>query len=539
MNSEKWWQNSVGYQIYPRSFQDSNGDGIGDIKGIINRLDYLVELGIDFIWINPIYQSPNVDNGYDISDYEAIQPEYGTLADVQDLITACHQRHIKVLFDLVVNHTSDQHPWFVEALKGKDNPYHDYYLFADSTEEAPPNNWESFFGTSAWEYVPHLKQSYLHIFAKQQPDLNWKNAKMRTEIYEMIRFWLNLGLDGFRLDAISHIQKKNWAVPMDKDDKWRNFMNVPGIEQYMSELKEIFDEYNILTVGEASGVSSKKAPEWTGEKGYINMIFELEHNLKTGSKGHEVIDIPRYQDVIYRWQRDQLTHGWNALYIENHDNPRAATIFNTTIPSAIKTLALSYLLLRGTPFIYQGQEIGMTNFPFAAIEQFDAVDAKLQYHEALKAGINSKQALNRIGRLSRDNSRTPMQWDNTKNAGFSIGDPWLPINPNWSHLNIAQEKANPDSVLSFYKKLIQLKKSDPAFGIGQINIFTAYPGQFIFERTGPHNSYLVIANLSDRNASIPPQISTNYEGGAVLLSTDQNTITTTIRPGTGLVIQKG
>ncbi|WP_252897905.1 alpha-amylase family glycosyl hydrolase [Amylolactobacillus amylophilus] len=276
-----------------------------------------------------------------------------------------------------------------------------------------------FFGTSAWEYVPHLKQSYLHIFAKQQPDLNWKNAKMRTEIYEMIRFWLNLGLDGFRLDAISHIQKKNWAVPMDKDDKWRNFMNVPGIEQYMSELKEIFDEYHILTVGEASGVSSKKAPEWTGEKGYINMIFELEHNLKTGSKGHEVIDIPRYQDVIYRWQRDQLTHGWNALYIENHDNPRAATIFNTTSPSAIKTLALSYLLLRGTPFIYQGQEIGMTNFPFAAIEQFDAVDAKLQYHEALKAGINSKQALNRIGRLSRDNSRTPMQWDNTKKMPVS------------------------------------------------------------------------------------------------------------------------
>lgn len=539
MSTQEWWKNSVGYQIYPRSFQDSNGDGIGDIRGIISRLDYLVELGVDFIWINPVYKSPNVDNGYDISDYEAIQPEYGTLDDVKELIAACHQKNIKVLFDLVVNHTSNLHPWFVEAMKSKDNPYHDYYLFVDNDGTTPPNNWESFFGNSAWEYVPQLQQSYLHIFAKEQPDLNWKNKAMRAEIYQMMRFWLDLGLDGFRLDAISHIQKADWAVPMVKTDKWRNFMNVAGIEQYMTELKQVFDEYHVLTVGEASGVSSKKAPEWTGDGGYINMIFELEHNQKTGKNGSEVIDLPAYQDVIYRWQRDQLKEGWNALYIENHDNPRAATIFGNDNPEYLKTLALSYFLLRGTPFIYQGQEIGMTNFPYSKVEQFDGVDAKMQYADWLAKGDDELTALKKVGRVSRDNSRTPMQWSGETNAGFTNATPWMNVNPDYTTRNVASEEQDAASLLSFYKQLISLKKSSAAFGTGTIKLITSEPGQFVFERVNEDASYLVVANLTTLDVELPAAIVNNYQTGKIVLSTGAAADITKVKPGTGLVIQKG
>lgn len=287
----KWWKNAVGYQIYPRSFMDSNDDGIGDLKGIQSKLPYLKELGIDFIWLNPIYQSPNIDNGYDISDYQAINPEFGTLEDLKNLLEEAHAQGIRLIMDLVVNHTSDQHPWFIESRKDRENPYRDYYLWADATPEKMPNNWQSFFGGSTWTYDQQTKQAYFHVFAKEQPDLNWKNPAVREEIYQMIRWWLDFGIDGFRLDAISHIQKEPWDFKI-TDNPWAPFMNVSGIETYMSELREIFRSYDIMTVGEASGVNSKKAPFWTHEEdGYIDMIFELEHQVRSGEPGQEVGDL--------------------------------------------------------------------------------------------------------------------------------------------------------------------------------------------------------------------------------------------------------
>ena len=486
----------VGYQIYPKSFKDTNGDGIGDINGIIEKIPYLRELGIDFIWINPIYKSPQVDGGYDISDYQVIVEMFGSLEDFKKLLDKAHENGLKVIMDLVVNHTSDQHPWFLESQKSKDNPYRDYYLWEDASPNQMPNDWISFFGDSTWAYDEKTKQAYFHVFAKEQPDLNWKNPKVRQEIYDMIRWWLDLGIDGFRLDAISHIQKMPWNYKIKSwkgDGPWVPFMNVAGIETYMSDLKAIFDEYGALTVGEASGVRSKQAPDWTDEAGYINMIFELEHNVRK-SNGNGQGSIYGYKKVIMRWQEDLLERGWNALYIENHDQPRSIDTFGDGSIESAKALAVSYMLLRGTPFIYQGQEFGMTNFPFTDAKQLRADEIKKKY-EMLMTELSANQALAEVTQNSREHSRTPMQWDNSKNAGFTSGQAWMEINPNFS---VISSRTNQE-LIELYKKLIELRHQEPAISEGSIKFhFKRHPQVLVYERA----EFLIIVNLADKKAHL-------------------------------------
>lgn len=486
----------VGYQIYPKSFKDTNGDGIGDINGIIEKIPYLRELGIDFIWINPIYKSPQVDGGYDISDYQVIDEMFGSLEDFKKLLDKAHENGLKVIMDLVVNHTSDQHPWFLESQKSKDNPYRDYYLWEDASPNQMPNDWISFFGGSTWAYDEKTKQAYFHVFAKEQPDLNWKNPKVRQEIYDMIRWWLDLGIDGFRLDAISHIQKMPWNYKIKSwkgDGPWVPFMNVAGIETYMSDLKAIFDEYGALTVGEASGVRSKQAPDWTDEAGYINMIFELEHNVRK-SNGNGQGSIYGYKKVIMRWQEDLLERGWNALYIENHDQPRSIDTFGDGSIESAKTLAVSYMLLRGTPFIYQGQEFGMTNFPFTDAKQLRADEIKKKY-EMLMTELSANQALAEVTQNSREHSRTPMQWDNSKNAGFTSGQAWMEINPNFSVINSQTNQ----ELIELYKNLIELRHQEPAISEGSIKFhFKRHPQVLVYERA----EFLIIVNLADKKAHL-------------------------------------
>lgn len=486
----------VGYQIYPKSFKDTNGDGIGDINGIIEKIPYLRELGIDFIWINPIYKSPQVDGGYDISDYQVIDEMFGSLEDFKKLLDKAHENGLKVIMDLVVNHTSDQHPWFLESQKSKDNPYRDYYLWEDASPNQMPNDWISFFGGSTWAYDEKTKQAYFHVFAKEQPDLNWKNPKVRQEIYDMIRWWLDLGIDGFRLDAISHIQKMPWNYKIKSwkgDGPWVPFMNVAGIETYMSDLKAIFDEYGALTVGEASGVRSKQAPDWTDEAGYINMIFELEHNVRK-SNGNGQGSIYGYKKVIMRWQEDLLERGWNALYIENHDQPRSIDTFGDGSIESAKALAVSYMLLRGTPFIYQGQEFGMTNFPFTDAKQLRADEIKKKY-EMLMTELSANQALAEVTQNSREHSRAPMQWDNSKNAGFTSGQAWMEINPNFSVINSQTNQ----ELIELYKKLIELRHQEPAISEGSIKFhFKRHPQVLVYERA----EFLIIVNLADKKAHL-------------------------------------
>jgi len=500
----KWWQNAVGYQIYPRSFNDSNGDGIGDISGIIEKLPYLKSLGIDFIWINPIYQSPNVDNGYDISDYQAIQPEFGTLADFKTLLQAAHAIGIKVILDLVVNHTSDQHPWFIESQKSKDNPYRDYYLWADATPEKMPNNWQSFFGGSTWTYDAQTKQAYFHVFAKEQPDLNWRNPAVLQAIYQMIRWWLDLGIDGFRLDAISHIQKAPWDFKI-RDNPWAPFMNVAGIEVYMAELRDLFNEYQIMTVGEASGVTSKKAVSWTdpAQAGYLNMIFELEHNVRQADTGQPRLDVLGLKKVLARWQTDLGQHGWNALYVENHDNPRINSILGDETAKSAKAIALMYLGLKGTPFIYQGQELGMTNFPFTSIEQVDAEELRRQYTALVSQQVAPSVALAQLTRWSRDHSRTPMQWTAAANGGFTTGQPWLVVNQNIQTINATAAVQNPQSPWHFYQQLIAIRHQEGALIDGDFELLLKNdPTVFAYVRRAQQQTCLVLVNLSSQAKTI-------------------------------------
>ncbi|RGW14471.1 glycoside hydrolase family 13 protein [Enterococcus asini] len=500
--ANSWWKNAVGYQIYPRSFYDSNGDGIGDLQGIIRKLPYLKELGVDFIWLNPIYTSPNVDNGYDISDYQGIQAEYGTMADFQELLRSAHELGLKLILDLVVNHTSDQHPWFLAAKVDKDSPYRDYYHWQSATEAKAPNEWQSFFGGSTWTYDPESGESYFHVFAPEQPDVNWRNEQLRKEMYQMIDWWLELGIDGFRLDAISHIQKEPWDFKI-TDNPWAPFMNVTGIDDYMVELQAIFDKHQAMTVGEASGVSSRAAVNWTNETGYLDMIFELEHNVRQGLPGEERINVLGFKKVLARWQKHLEWSGWNALYVENHDNPRINSILGNETPQSAKAIAVCYLLLKGTPFIYQGQELGMTNFPFTEIDQVDAKDSHNQYRLLLAAGHSPEEALQLTTHWTRDHARTPMQWDDEVNAGFTSGTPWLGVNPNYPRINVAKESREPDSVLHFYQKLLAFRKEHETFVEGSFDLVAANdPDIFAYVRQDEQDSFLVLVNLSDKTRTL-------------------------------------
>ncbi|MCC3754709.1 glycoside hydrolase family 13 protein [Staphylococcus capitis] len=508
--NRKWWKEAVAYQVYPRSFNDSNNDGIGDLPGVIEKLDYLNDLGIDVIWLSPMYQSPNDDNGYDISDYRAIMDEFGTMEDFDRLLKEVHHKGMRLILDLVVNHTSDEHPWFIESKSSKDNPKREWYIWKDPKEDgSEPNNWESIFNGSTWEYDELTNQYYFHLFSKKQPDLNWDNPEVRNAVFEMMNWWFDKGIDGFRVDAITHIKKtfeagdlplpkgKSYAPAFDVD------MNQPGIQPWLQEMKDkSLSQYDIMTVGEANGVNPDNAKEWVGEEeGKFNMIFQFEH-LGLWSTGDSKFDVKSYKTILNRWQKSLEDVGWNALFIENHDQPRRVSTWGDDKQywyESATSHAVTYFLQQGTPFIYQGQEIGMTNYPFDSIETFNDVAVKNEYNIVKAQGGDVNALLNKYKMENRDNSRTPMQWDQSTNGGFTNGTPWFPVNPNYKTINVEQQIHDPQSILQFYKDLIQLKKSDEIYTYGQFNLVDEdNPNLFAYTRTLNSKKVLVVGNLTDQ-----------------------------------------
>jgi alpha-glucosidase len=512
-----WWKEAVAYQIYPRSYMDSNGDGIGDIPGIISKLDYLKDLGIDVIWVSPMYKSPNDDNGYDISDYQEIMEEFGTMADFDLLLSETHRRGMKLILDLVINHTSDEHPWFIESRSSTDNPKRDWYIWRDGKDGKEPNNWESIFGGSAWEYDEKTDQYFLHIFSRKQPDLNWENEEARRAVYDMINWWLDKGIDGFRVDAISHIKKEEGLLDMPNPEGlpyvscFPKMMNVEGIHTYLQELKEeTLSKHDIMTVGEANGVSvddPKDLELWVGEeKGKFNMVFQFEHLDLWDAEKKKDLDVVGLKDVLSRWQKGLEGIGWNALFIENHDKPRVVSTWGNDKElwrECATAFGAMYFLMQGTPFIYQGQEIGMTNVQFDSIEDYDDVSAKNMYRLKRAEGVPHEEIMEILWASGRDNSRTPMQWNDDNNGGFSTGTPWLMVNPNYNSINVEAQQNDANSILNFYKKLISLKKANEIFTYGTYDLLLADDPQiFAYTRTLNDEKVIVISNLSEEGATM-------------------------------------
>lgn len=507
MNKNKWWKEAVAYQIYPRSFMDSNGDGIGDIQGIISKLDYLKNLGIDIIWVCPIYKSPNDDNGYDISDYKDILSEFGSMTDFDQLLDEVHARGMKLIMDLVINHTSDEHPWFIEARSSKENEYRDYYIWHSGIDGEEPNNWESIFGGSAWQYDEKTEEYYLHVFSKKQPDLNWENPSVRQELYEMINWWLNKGIDGFRVDAISHIKKvagfPNMPNPENKRyvPSFDGHMNRPGINTFLDELKrETFDNYDIVTVGEANGVSVEEADLWVGEEnGKFNMVFQFQHLELWNKSVNNGLDIHALKNTLTKWQKGLEDNGWNALFFENHDQPRSVSTWGNDKEfwaESAKCLATLYFLMQGTPFVYQGQEIGMTNVQFPAIEDYNDVAIKNLYKLEKENGKPHEEIMEIIWKTGRDNSRTPMQWSDDLNAGFTTGKPWMKVNQNFRNINVDLALENPNSIYHYYKKLIDLRKENKVLVYGAYDLILEEHDQiYAYTRTLNNEKMLIITNL--------------------------------------------
>jgi alpha-glucosidase len=505
-----WWKEAVAYQIYPRSFMDSNGDGIGDLRGVISKLDHLKDLGIDCIWICPIYKSPNDDNGYDISDYQDIMEDFGTMDDFDELLEEVHKRGMKLILDLVANHTSDEHPWFIESRSSKDNPKRDWYIWRDGKDGKEPNNWESIFGGSAWEYDEQTGQYYLHVFSKKQPDLNWENKKVREAIYEMIRWWLDKGIDGFRVDAISHIKKKEGLPDLPNPENlpyvpsFEGHMNVEGIQDFLNELKEqTFARYDIMTVGEANGVTVEEADEWVGEEnGKFNMIFQFEHLGLWEKKVNGSLDVLALKKVLTKWQKGLENVGWNALFLENHDQPRSVSTWGNDKEyheKSAKALATLYFLMQGTPFIYQGQEIGMTNVRFESIDEYDDVAMKNYYRIEREKGTPHEKIMEVIWKKGRDNSRTPMQWSDESNAGFTTGTPWLGVNENYKWVNVKEQLNDPTSILNYYKKMIRLRKAHELFVYGTYDLILKKDRHiYAYTRTLGKDKALIICNLSNK-----------------------------------------
>jgi oligo-1,6-glucosidase len=513
MLDRPWWHSAVVYQIYPRSFADSDGDGIGDLGGIRARLDHLAYLGVDVVWLSPIYRSPMDDNGYDISDYQAIDPVFGTLAQFDELVSACHDRGIKLLMDLVVNHTSDEHPWFVESRSSRDNPKRDWYLWRDT-----PNNWQSFFSGPAWELDETTGQHYLHLFSRKQPDLNWDNPEVRQAIHAMMRWWLDRGVDGFRMDVINMISKTaglpDGTVPGLRGGE--HYLTGPRVHEFLHEMNlAVFDDRpgSFLTVGEMPGVTLEEAKRFTDPaRREVDMVFQFEHvSLDQGPLGKwdmrpfRMIDLKR---SFGRWQDGLGTTGWNSLYLDNHDQPRAVSRFGDDEPEfrerSAKALALVLHLHRGTPYVYQGEELGMTNVPFAAIDEFRDIESLNHFAAATAAGEDPDDVLAALRHRSRDNARTPMQWDDSPSAGFTTGRPWIDVNPNFSRINVAAQHGDPDSVLEFFRALIALRHAEPTIAHGDFTmVLPEDETVYAYTRSFADTELLVLANFSRETVTVP------------------------------------
>ena len=500
---KKWWQNAVVYQIYPRSFQDSNGDGIGDLQGIIKRLDYLEELGIDAVWLSPVCRSPQDDNGYDISDYQDIDPMFGSLDDMEQLIREAKKRNIRMMMDLVLNHSSDEHRWFQEAKKSKDNPYHDYYVWRDGEEGVLPNDMGSVFGGPAWEWVPELGQYYFHQFSVKQPDLNWENPKVRREIYDMILWWMDKGAGGFRLDVIDQIAKE-------PDRKITN--NGPRLHEFIRELsRETFQKGDLITVGEAWGADIDRAKLYSNPDGSeFSMVFQFEHMMLDQEPGKEKWDscpLPfvKLKQNLAKWQTELHGCGWNSLFWNNHDLPRIVSRWGNDKEyrtESAKMLATILHGMQGTPYIYQGEELGMTNVRFDHIEQYQDIEIRNMYRERLTKGYEEKEIMESIYAKGRDNARTPMQWDDTAHAGFTTGTPWMQVNPNYREINAEAARKDPDSIFHYYRKLICLRKENPIFAEGDFRLLLEEDENlFAYVRSLADRELLVVANFTEQEVT--------------------------------------
>ena len=523
--NKTWWKESVVYQIYPRSFCDSNGDGIGDLKGIQSKLDYLKELGINVIWMSPVYKSPNDDNGYDISDYQDIMTEFGTMADFDELLAAAHERGIRIVMDLVVNHTSDEHPWFIESRSSKENPKRDYYIWRDAVDGHEPNNWGSAFSGSAWEWDEKTQMYYLHCFSKKQPDLNWENPKVRDDVFAMMDWWCRKGIDGFRMDVISMISKKDGLPDVPTDGGlYGNCMygtcNGPHVHEYLQEMNQrVLSKYDLMTVGECAGVTIEEAKKYANAEGTeLNMVFQFEHtSLDSGTMDKwckKPIPLQELKANLSKWENELEGKAWNSLYFCNHDQPRIVSRLGDDSPLSAKCIATVLHMMQGTPYVYQGEELGMTNCPFGSIENYRDLESINAYHELTEAGLRQpEELLECIADKSRDNARTPMQWNSSKNGGFTEGTPWIMVNPNYKEINAEQEMADPDSVFHYYQHLIALRRSSSWSDIivyGHYELLAPEnPQVFAYTREYEGRKLLVICNLSSEKVSfeIPDSVS--------------------------------
>ncbi|WP_332692821.1 glycoside hydrolase family 13 protein [Halalkalibacter lacteus] len=514
---KRWWKESVVYQIYPRSYMDSNGDGIGDISGIISKLDYLENLGIDVVWLSPVYESPNDDNGYDISNYRGIMDEFGTMDDWENLLAEMHKRGIKLVMDLVINHSSDEHEWFVESRKSKDNPYRDYYIWRPGINGEPPTDWIASFGGSAWEYDEASGEYFLHMFSKKQPDLNWESEKMREDVYDMIRFWLDKGIDGFRMDVINMISKREVLASYEdfvngKPQNGDFQFNGEGVHEYLQEMnRNVLSKYDIMTVGECPKVSPDQAKLYTAdERKELNMVFQFEHMGLDKYPGKSKWDLKPLQlgdlkENLSKWQKQLENCGWNSLYWSNHDQPRTVSRFgndNEYRVESAKMLATLLHMMKGTPYIYQGEEIGMTNVRFDSIDDYNDIETLNMYKERVdEQGYDPKEVMASIYEKSRDNARTPMQWDHTEHAGFTTGTPWLQVNENYNDINVANALEDPGSIFYYYKKLIELRKQHEIIVYGSYDLLKEDdPAIFAYTRTYEEKQLVVITNFYENEA---------------------------------------
>ena len=517
---KNWWKESIVYQVYPRSFKDSSGNGVGDIDGIIEKLDHIASLGVDLIWICPIYRSPNADNGYDISDYRKINDEFGGNTAFERLLKAVHNRDMKLMMDLVANHSSDEHYWFQEAKKSKDNPYHDYYHWKEGLPDTPPNNWESVFNGSVWEWNEKTQEYYLHLFTQKQPDLNWENPTVRKEIYDIITFWLTKGVDGFRMDVISLISKRMEFTSVPEtlpfiDVMEQYYSNGPRVHDFIKEMnKQVLSRYDIVTVGEGPGVNLTHGPKYvSAAEKELNMIFHFDHmTLDFGPEGKYdpiPIDWIYFKKIFSQWDKATANDGWNSIFLGNHDFSRIVSRFgndNTYHDASAKLFATLLMTLRGTPYIYQGDEIGMTNIQHPSIEAYDDIETRNAWDAAEKEGKDMTQFLKAVHRQSRDNARTPMQWKATTYAGFSNSKPWIPVNPNHTEVNVDNQEKDPNSILNYYRKIIAFRKANTTLIYGSYqDLAPDHPHLYIYLREDEKTRFMVVHNLSDSTINWAPQ----------------------------------
>ena len=553
---KKWWKESVVYQIYPKSFKDSNGDGVGDIRGIIQKLDYLKELGVNVLWISPMLESPQDDNGYDISDYRRIYEEYGTMEDYEELLCEAHKRSIRILMDLVVNHTSDEHNWFIESRKSKDNPYRDYYIWKDPVNGKEPNNWGGAFGGSAWEYDPQTQMYYLHLFSKKQPDLNWENEKVRQEVYDMMKFWCEKGIDGFRMDVISMISKDQRFPDGEMNNGlYGDFgpysVHGPRVHEFLQEMnREVLSRYDIMTVGETSGVTIEEAQKYAGEdRNELNMVFQFEHVEGQGSDHGkwttEKYDFQEFKKVMIKWQEELAGKAWNSLFLGNHDQPRSVSRFGNDSDEyreiSAKMLATCIHMMQGTPYVYQGEELGMTNCPFNTLDNFRDLESINAFHELTEQGkMTEEDMMAAIGYKGRDNARTPMQWDDSAYAGFSTANPWIMVNPNYTKINAKDQINREDSVFKYYQKLIKLRHESELIVYGTYDLILDDDKDiYAYIRTLGDEKLIVYCNFSENTREV--ELPEEFTNGKVLISNYIDAKVNhkiTLRPYEAIVIQK-